>query len=273
MGLCRGVRLGVALALWAAVAQGTTQAQPAGSAGPAGEARKGPGLRVLQPSVRLIDGVPVDVDASALRQSSNVRLVVVPAGSPDAIADPQAFAIESTPIGTTGRVRLTLPGGPAGDDEVRLYHVPRFATAFEVAARAPVTVTPGIAGAVLVRDLGREAARLGPVKFEAKYRDGPVLVQAQFLRVRPQTEWNADWLRGLSVRDLAVVSLGTRAVANEGGSAGEAVCIVATDAAPALRRVAALNPGDAVLVEGRPSTWNAATTLDPILLKDCRIQG
>ena len=100
----------------------------------AGPARAGDvPLRVAQSSVRAIDGVTVDVDASSLRDSSNLRLVVVSASTPDEVSDVQALYFASVGI-HAGRVRLTLPGGPAGKDEVRLYHVPELASTYAIAA-------------------------------------------------------------------------------------------------------------------------------------------
>lgn len=232
-------------------------------------------VRVILPNIRAVDGVAVDVNAGPLRSSSNLRLIVAPASAPDAIEDTTAFALASTPL-AAGRVRLTVPGGPPGHDEVRLYHVPQFGSSFEVAARAPVTVAPGVPEAVLVRDLGREAAALGPVRFEAQYRNRPILIQAQFLRVIPDTEWDIHWSGGLpvgrSASQVAIVSLGTRGIAPEtSGAPNEALCIVEADSGPALDRIAALNPGDPVVVQGMPSTWQSAGSADPLLVKNCRI--
>lgn len=223
----------------------------------------------------MIDGVTVDVNAGPLRTSSNLRLIVVPADSPDAIADVAEFTENSTPIQAV-RARLTLPGGPAGRDEVRLYHVPRFGQKFEVAARAPITVQPGTPGALLIRDLGREAMRVGPVKFEATYRNNPVLIQAQFLRVRPRTEWNTKWQGGLIVgetpQNIALISIGTLGLAAElSATPVEALCIVSAEDKATLNRISSFNPGDAILVRGEPSSWLSAGNTDPLLIKNCRI--
>lgn len=243
------------------------------SASPAEPQSSGASIRVARPSVRLIDGITVDVDALALRSSSNLRLAVMAADAPDAIADPDAFMLESTPI-EAARIRLTLPGGPVGRGEVRLYHVPQFGSSFTVAARAPVTVQPGISGATLSRDLVREAVRLGPVRFEANHRDQPLLVQAQFLRLRPDTEWNLAWVGGLPAgvtsRDVVLLSIGQVGVtADASGSKGEILCLVSAETKASLRRIAALTAGDALLVRGIPTTWNSATARDPVLLKNC----
>jgi len=246
---------------------------PAGAQQPAGA--PGVSLRVLQSTVRAIDGITVMVNAQALTSSSNLRLAVVPAGAPEAIGDPTAFALASVPI-QADYFRTTLPGGPAGQDEVRLYYIPQFQTRFVLAARAPVTVQPGVPGAALSRDVVREAEQLGPVALEAKYAGRPILIQAQFLGVVPQTRWNINWIGGIPAgqlqNQLAILSLGERGVmADAYGSTGELVCVVSVDAPTALRRVAALAPGAAVLVRGSPSQWSAAQPGDAVVINTCTL--
>ena len=249
------------------------QAQPAAPAGDVVPAAvSGASVRPAKRQVRLIDGVLVDVDATALRGSSNIRLAIVPAGTPDAVTDSSAFAEMSTSI-QPGRLHLTLPGGPAGADEVRLYYIPPSGDAFRVAARAPVQVAPGVPGAALVRDLAREARQLGPLRFEANHRDQPMLVQAQFLRVRPETDFDTRWLAALGLvtvpRQVAVVNIGMLGQGADSQAAGEATCVLAIDDSGTLSRVAALRPGEAVLLRGVPTSWSSAGPEDPILLKDC----
>ena len=144
-----------------------------------------------------------------------------------------------------------------------------------MAARAPVTVLPGVPGALLLSELSIFAKSLGPVKFEAEYRGKTVRVQAQFLEAKPESEWQVQWLSGVpagaTARQVAVVALGTRGVPHGAAGSGEALCILRVDAGPALDRIAALSPGDAVLVEGSPSTWSSATSSDPMLIKNCKL--
>ncbi len=231
-------------------------------------------VRPNRPAVRLVDGVTLDADATALRTGSNLRVAVVPAGTPDAVADPDAFVADSTPVGAT-RLRLTVPAGPPGQNEVRLYYIPRFASTYAVAARAPVLVAPGVPGAVQARDLVREAQRLGPVRFEAAHRDRPLLVQAAFLRVRPRTEWSLRWF-GSNVlevpRQAAVISIGLPGAApDDQGSRGEAVCVLSADGA-LLDRIAALQTGDPVLVRAVPTAWDGGAE-DPLVLGRCALAG
>ena len=224
--------------------------------------------------VELVDGVAVDVEASALHASSNLCLVVVPAGAPDAVADRQRFAEESTPI-TASRLRLTVPAGPPGADEVRLYHIPPFGSSYQVAARAAVTVRPGVDGAVLPLDLSREAARLGPARFEALHRDRPMLIQAAFLGLTPRTDWNLQWFgsqAGAIPEQVVVVRLGLpNAAPDYFGSIGEAVCLLDVADRDLLDRLTTLQGGDPVLVRGTPTTWSNSGPADAIVLNRCSV--
>jgi hypothetical protein len=233
-------------------------------------------VRAANARTRLVDGVVVDADASALRTSSNHRLVVVPAATPDAVADQDRFLDDSVPIGTA-RLHITLPVAVAGADEVRLYHIPPYGSAFVVGARAPVTVDPGVPGAVLARTLVREAIRLGPVRFEAAHRDRPLMVQAAFLHVRPRTEWDMRWFGGLPVQQVpqqvAVISVGLPgATPDETGSIGEIVCVLPASGRAMLDRIASLEVGDPVLVSGIPSLWDDLGR-GALLLDGCGLQG
>ena len=244
-------------------------ARPAAAANPPKVA--GVWLRPAKASVALVEGVTLDLDATGLRDSSNVRLIVVASASPDGVADAESFVETATSV-PASRQHLTIPPGPPGADEVRLYHIPRYGSDYVIAARAPVTVGAGVRGAVLSRDLARESAKLGPLRFEANHRDRPLLIQAAFLRARPETEWNALWFKdGLNER-VAVISIGQPNVAPDiYGSTGEAVCIVGADDAATMDRLASLNVGDPISVRAIPTSWDSASASDPILLKDCTL--
>lgn len=233
-------------------------------------------IRPTDLSVRLTDGVKLDVNAGGLQRASNLRLVVVPAGSPDQVSDRAEFLLTSTPIEPT-RLHLVIPSGPPGRDEVRLYFIPPFGSNFTVAARAPVTIGAGVPGAILSRDLAREAAQLGPVRFEASHRDRPVLVQAAFLRVRPRTEWNVAWFGGAPIGELSrkfvIMSIGQPNVAPDMfGSTGEAICALSTEDSASLNQIARLSIGDPVAVVGIPTSWDNATAADPVLLDQCALR-
>lgn len=234
-------------------------------------------VRPVAPRVKLVSGIMLDTDATPLRQGSNQRLAVMPMGAADEITDQAQFLAESTPI-ATARLHLTIPSGPPGQDEIRLYFIDRFASTYSVAARAPVIIEPGVAGATLARDLVREAERLGPVRFEAAHRDRPILVQAAFLRIRPQTEWNILWFGGLPIQEvgrrIVVISIGLPGAApDDYGSRGEVVCALPASDVQALDRVAALQLGDPILVRGIPTSWSNATGADPVLLTRCSLAG
>ncbi len=88
-------------------------------------------------SVRAGDLVTVDVDARALRDGSQLRLTVVPAGSPDNPAPAIRDGVTIAP----DRVRVSLPATAPGPNEIRLYYVAPSSPKPLVAARAAVMVT------------------------------------------------------------------------------------------------------------------------------------
>jgi hypothetical protein len=230
----------------------------------------------IRPSFRLVDGVTLDLDATALRSASNLRLTVVPATAPLAVADPDRLVLDSTAVPAT-RLHLTIPSGPPGTDELRLYYIPNTGTAYVLAARAPVTIEAGVPGAMLVRDLGREAAQLGPIHFEANHRDRPMLIQGAFLNLRPRAEWNVQWFTGQAVeqasRQTLIMTIGQpNARADPSGSTGEAVCVLSVSDAATLDRVSALKVGDPVLVAATPTSWGNAGPSDPVVLDRCIIK-
>jgi hypothetical protein len=91
----------------------------------------------VQVSVQAGDLDTVVVDARALRGGSQLRLAVVPAGTPD---DPTPPILDTVVI-APDRVRVSLPVVAPGPNEVRLYYVPPSSPEPRIAARAAVTVT------------------------------------------------------------------------------------------------------------------------------------
>jgi len=89
------------------------------------------------------DPIVVDVDARALADSSNLRVVVVPIGTPDDVADPATFFADAKDI-AAAQMQATVTARSAGPSEVRLYAVPHASSDYAVAARAPITITPPI---------------------------------------------------------------------------------------------------------------------------------
>jgi hypothetical protein len=233
-------------------------------------------LKLGSVQVRYIDGIVVDVDASSLWRGSNWRLAVVPANSPDTITDNASFAASSTPI-EAARLHVTLPGGPAGHDEVRLYYLSQFGSAYEIAARAPVTVGAPVPNTVLTRELTVDALAQGPIRFAAEFSDKEIAVEGQFLGVEPAGDFDLDWaqlmLTGV-VKSTMLLRLGTLGVIPDAnGSTGEVACSVDASDSAVLNRAAAFGRGDLVVVIGHPLTWRSWASTDPVLLEDCRFAG
>ncbi len=223
--------------------------------------------------VRIVDPVVVDVDARGLASGSNHRLIVVPAGTPDAVADTQKFARESTTI-PASRTRVSLPVEAPGRNEVRLYYVPQFGSEFVVAARAAVDVAPGYPGAVLVSRLAREAGETNPVRFEALYRDRIITVQGQFLGVQPRMVDELGWASVLGPANfekpyvaIFVGRLGAERRAD--GAPTELLCLMPTEDRRVLDRVALLNRGDPVVLRGTPSTWQSVFGASAVIVNPC----
>lgn len=83
----------------------------------------------------------IDVDAGSLSSGSALRVIIVPASTPEAITDQSAYLQASVPV-IPGQVRIAIAPSQAGKSEIRLYYVPQFSTTPVVAARAPLEVTP-----------------------------------------------------------------------------------------------------------------------------------
>ena len=227
----------------------------------------------VQTRFRLVDPVVVDVDARALASGSNHRLAVVPAGMPDAIADPAGFVRDSMAI-PPSRTRVSLPITAPGHNEVRLYYVPQFGSAFVVAARAGIEVAPGYPGAVVVSQLVREAGETNPVRFEAKYRDRTIDVQGQFLRIEPRTTDALAWSSLLGPVEVekpyVAVSIGRMGAERRvDGAPTELLCLMPAEDRAVLDRAALLNPGDPVVLRGTPSTWRWAFGAVAVILNPC----
>ena len=85
--------------------------------------------------------IVVDVDARALAENYNLRVVVVPKDTPDSVIDPKTFFADTKDIAAT-QMQVTITAHSAGPSEVRLYSVPHFATDYVVSARVPMMITP-----------------------------------------------------------------------------------------------------------------------------------
>jgi hypothetical protein len=239
-------------------------------AAPAGTATVAP----TQPTFRAIDRIGLTADVRPIgKAGSNFRIYTVPAGTPDAVADVNEFARVSMPI-RAALHRITLPPGQPGRNEIRLMYIPQFQSRYAVAARAPVEVGPRTQGTTLAHDLTREAKELGPVRFEAKYRDQPFMLEAAFLRVETRTT-GLDWakiIRGTykGPRDymaMVVGHLGTEHRRGEGPA--EVLCLMDGEDKTNVDRMAALNPGDPVLLRGHATTWGKLYDSEAVIFDRC----
>jgi tight adherence protein C len=83
----------------------------------------------------------VSVDARALAADFDLRVVVVPFGTPNAVANPKALFADIKPV-EPAQAQVLAVARKAGRNEIRLYYIPHFGTDFTVAARAEITVAP-----------------------------------------------------------------------------------------------------------------------------------
>jgi hypothetical protein len=259
--LCAAGAIGMGTSLAPALAQ---------SGAPAGTATVAP----TQPTFRATDRIGVTADARNLsRSGSNFRIYTVPVGTPDVIADVNEFARNSESI-RAALHRMTLPPGLPGRNEIRLMQIPQFETRYTVAARAPVEVGPRTKGTTLAYDLTREAKELGPVRFEAKYRDQPFVLEGAFLRVETRTT-GLDWARIIrgtykGPRDYMatyVGHLGTEHRRGEGPA--EVLCLMDAEDTANVRRMATLNPGDPVLLRGHATSWGQVYEREAVIFDRC----
>jgi tight adherence protein C len=100
-----------------------------------------PTITVAQQAVVVGGPVVVNIDARALANDTNLRVVLAPLDSPDSVADPLTFFANAQDVAAT-QTQVTLTAGRAGPSEVRLYSTPHFSTSYVVAARASIVINP-----------------------------------------------------------------------------------------------------------------------------------
>jgi len=245
---------------------------PPASASPAAPSERAQVTPTKQ-SFAAYERVGVQVDPRPLRYGSNFRMIVVPAGTPDPIPNANDFALASVSVRSSLQ-RITLPPGPPGDAEVRLYYIPQDGSRFVVGGRAAIRIGPRTPNTVLAHDLVREAKELGPVRFEAKYRDRPFVLEAQYLRVETRTAgptW-ASILRGTyrgpqDYMAIYVGHLGTERRHDAGPI--EVLCLMDAEARANVDRAAQLNPGDHVLLHGHATSWRRVYEGDVVIFDRC----
>ena len=100
-------------------------------------------LAPLQQVAAAGEPIDVDVDARALSENYNLRVVVVPKDTPDRVADPKSFFAGTKEVVAT-QMHVMVIAKTAGPSEVRLYSVPHFMSDYAVSARAPMMITPAV---------------------------------------------------------------------------------------------------------------------------------
>ena len=227
-------------------------------------------------TVRIIDPIVVDLDARILSSGFQHRLAVVPAGTPDAVKDAEAFARDSVPV-QPSRMRVYLSARNAGTDQIRLYYIPQFGSEFTVAGRAKVTVKAGAAGATESSQLIREAGMLGSAAFENAYRGKSMTIEGQFLRVEQRSGDDlgsaAKLLRAATATNrYAALFIGwTDAAPKVDGSPSELVCVLPAEDPILQARAASLKAGEAVVVRGTPMGWGPVSGSAAVMLGNCQI--
>ena len=104
---------------------------------------EGPLATVVPTATTTPLGVPlaIDIDSRALASGSAERVIIVPAGTPDAITDQAAYIRASKSV-VPGQLRITMTPTTLGRNEIRLYYLTQFGLTPVVAARAEIEVTP-----------------------------------------------------------------------------------------------------------------------------------
>ncbi|HWB47721.1 MAG TPA: type II secretion system F family protein [Stellaceae bacterium] len=85
--------------------------------------------------------VLVDVDAHRLTDWNKLQVVLVPINTPDTVADEATFFADAKPVAAT-QMQVQVSGREPGDSEIRLYALPHDDSAYVVAARIPILITP-----------------------------------------------------------------------------------------------------------------------------------
>jgi len=99
-------------------------------------------ITAVQTVVAVGQPIVVDVDARSLTEYRNLRVVVVPMKTPEAVTDEKTLFADGKDVAAT-QMQVTVIARRSGDSELRLYAIPPSSTAYEIAARFPILVTPG----------------------------------------------------------------------------------------------------------------------------------
>jgi hypothetical protein len=116
---------------------GDDQSAPAAAPGPA---TTPVAIAPSRTSVAVGEPVDVAVDARALADDFDLRVVLVPATAPDTGGDPKTFFADAKSV-TATQTTVSLTAHVAGPSEIRLYYIPHFGSTFTLAERAKIEVT------------------------------------------------------------------------------------------------------------------------------------
>jgi tight adherence protein C len=111
-----------------------------GSADTSGSAPPPASVAPAQQIVAVGEPLVVAVDARALAADDNLRVVVVPVGTPEPVDDPKTFFANAKEVAAT-QMQVTVTADSAGPSEIRLYSVPHSRTDYAIKARTPIMVT------------------------------------------------------------------------------------------------------------------------------------
>ena len=115
----------------------------------AASAEEKPQQVIVEPADQIVPAgqpVAVGVDARALADNSDLRVVIVPKDTPDGIADPKTFFVDAKAVAPT-QMQVMLISRTPGPSELRLYSIPHAGSDYVVSARMPMMVTPPVPGA------------------------------------------------------------------------------------------------------------------------------
>lgn len=233
-----------------------------------------PPLVPVKANIRMIEPVIVDVDARKFANGIRHRVAVVPAGTDD--ADVAAMMADSVSI-QAAELRVVLPPATAGANEIRLYYIPQFQSNPIVAARIRIEVQAGVPGASQAGALLRDAGAMGRSGFEARYFGRALTIEGEVLRAAPRSAAEIEAvsaLRGLigGASQYVAVSLGwTEAWTPLPGAPSEVLCVVPGDDAAVVKRLAALSPGAAAVIQGSPVGWATLADATAIVLGSCKL--
>lgn len=115
-----------------------------GSANQKSTVERAPQQATVEPADQVVAAgqpVAVGVDARALADNSDLRIIIVPKDTPDGVSDPKTFFVDAKAVAPT-QMQVELIARTPGPSELRLYAIPPNGSDYVVVARMPMMVTP-----------------------------------------------------------------------------------------------------------------------------------